>query len=250
MKDCKHCGEEFDPTVPKQQYCSDSCRAKAFRQKQKEKQTMGGIDEPNNSVELYHHPTEEIDLKDATGTIFRQLKGQKDQALKTAHSYQTRFETERELRLSAERAKERLEDKIERIQLEHKHELERTKEKFERELKDHEASNGMGSIIREMATPEVIREVGPPLIQALGGLFNRGQQMGSLPAYSPLAKKIADLVESGAPEEQQKLFNLISSVINEAQLQKLGDNGVIILIDSIINSLNNGTFRNKQQAAQ
>lgn len=247
MKECKQCGKSFEPSNSRQSYCSDSCRAKAFRER-KENKPMAGIEENTADVQLHHYPTDDFDINDAQGSLFRTLRAQLKQHQQTNYKLDAEKNALREERHEHLRKIERLEDKLERKDELHKAEVEKIKDKFERELKDFEASNGMGAIAREMITPEVIREVAPPLIQAFGGLLNRGQQMGNLPQYSPLAKQIADLVNKGAPEEQQKLFNLISSVINEAQLQNIGDDGVIILIDSIINSITNGTFRNKQQA--
>jgi len=38
MKQClrKKCGKDFEPTKPKQMYCSNKCRTYAFREKQKD----------------------------------------------------------------------------------------------------------------------------------------------------------------------------------------------------------------------
>lgn len=248
---CHKCGTDISHKADNALWCNDSCRMRYNRAKQKQTAMNGTPIQQGNQVELYHHPTEEIDLKDAATTYVRQLKASKEQAERTAYKLDEENKALRDQKNEQLRTIDKLEAKIERITEKFESDKERLQEKFERELKDFESSNGLGSIVQQNLNPEVMQALvteGLGLVKAVVSSRMQGQSGGT--AYSALVTKLANLVNEGKEVQQQKIFNLISSIINEANLQGLGDDGLVILIDSIINSINNGTFRNNQEAHQ
>ena len=236
METCQNpeCENQFEPKQNTQKFCSEACKGKAYRLAQKAKPMNG----------LSTHDTPDIRVEEVEGFDFKNpLQASFVEARNAARQYKTLHDRERETRINLERKNDKLEDKIERIteshavkiealQKDHKYEIEKITQEWERRLGDSEKSNSLSGVAREVLTPDVVKELGPGLIQGIFATMNKGQQ-GT--AYPQPVKKVADLLVQAYPEEQEKVLVLIQSIVNAS-----GEN-VEQYLDTLITQINTQT---------
>ena len=240
---CHKCGTDISHKAENALWCSDSCRMRYNRAKQKQTAMNGTPSQQGNQVELYHHPTDEIDLKDAAGSIVRQLKASKEQAERTAYKLDEENKVLRDQKNEHLRTIDKLEAKIERITEKFESDKERLQEKFERELKDFESSNGLGSIVQQNLNPEVMQVLvteGLGLVKAV--VSSRQQTMGGTPALPTDVQEIVGWYQKLTPDYKTSFDALLMHIA------QMGPNG-LTFINQILQ--NNGIEpRNQQEAHQ
>lgn len=118
-----------------------------------------------------------------------------------------------------------------------------------RELGDAQKGSGLNGIVtKAMESENGIEQLltgGAQLIQSLAQFTGKQAPAadGSSPSYNEMVTKIATFLNQGSPSEQQKVYHLITTLVNSAQKNNPKSPDLEGLIDATIKNLTDGTIR-------